>query len=202
MLASGHLVPSDEQKHSGSWQVLRSHGGALFGSSVTEQMFSSLPSLQSRLRSQKRFLEMHSPLAHCSWPSGQTGSEVSKLGLTRLGRERTSQLSTFASQSHVWRSMSKKRPPGHLRGPSLKLPVPGSLSQVATSLQSPPASSRKNSPWFRCRQRASSSASSSSCSFVLRLNFAWLGRSISSSRRMSRAIHRRRCIPIILAART
>ena len=31
--------------------------------------------------------------------------------------------------------MSKKRPPGHLSGPSLKLPVPGSLSQVATSLQ-------------------------------------------------------------------
>ena len=104
------------------------------------------------------------------------GEGTSKLGLIRLGRERTSQLSTFASQSHlckrsrivliffspnitsvnyvdyrplsppsslsnmwtapyVWRSMSKKRPPGHLRGPSLKLPVPGSLSQVATSLQ-------------------------------------------------------------------
>jgi len=167
MLASGHLVPSDEQKHSGSWQVLRSQGGALFGSSVTEQMFSSLPSLQSGLRSQKRFLDIHSPLAHCSWPSGHTGSEVCKLGLTRLGRERTLQLSTFASQSHlrekkrkylqlfgtnfshVWRSISKKRPPGHLRGPSLKLPVPGSLSQVATTLQSPSASSRKNSPWFR-----------------------------------------------------
>ena len=76
-----------------------------------------------------------------------------KLGLTRLGRERRWQLSTLASQSHlgkgsrkylqlclgpkccyVCRSMSKKRPPGHFRGPSLKLPVPGSLSQVATSL--------------------------------------------------------------------
>ena len=77
-----------------------------------------------------------------------------KFGLTRLGRERTSQLLTLASQSHlqvreeskvledfrqrrfshVCRSMSKKRPPGHLRGPSLKLPVPGSRSQVTTSL--------------------------------------------------------------------
>ena len=76
-----------------------------------------------------------------------------KLGLTRLGRERRWQLSTLASQSHlgkrsrkylqlclgpkccyVCRSMSKKRPPGHFRGPSLKLPVPGSLSHVATSL--------------------------------------------------------------------
>ena len=62
-------------------------------------------------------------------------------------------MSTLASQSHlgkrsrkylqlclgpkccyVCRSMSKKRPPGHFRGPSLKLPVPGSLSHVATSL--------------------------------------------------------------------
>ena len=74
------LVPSAEQKQSGIEHSAGLHFEAAFGSSSTVQTTSSDPSAQSGLVSQNRALSMHSPLPHWSWPSGQTGSDVFKLG--------------------------------------------------------------------------------------------------------------------------
>lgn len=49
------------------------------------QAFSSDPSLQSGLSSQKRALSMHSPLPQESLPSGQMGSSVFSLGKALRG---------------------------------------------------------------------------------------------------------------------
>ena len=68
----------------------------LLGSSSTLQAFSSLPSAQSGFWSQKNAFEIHSPSPHCRLPSGHTGSSVFRLGLTSLGLDRRSQLSTYS----------------------------------------------------------------------------------------------------------
>ena len=81
----GTLVPSDEQKQSGSWHWLRSQSGARLGSESTPQAVSSEPSEQSCCSSQNNFLSMHSPFPHWSCSSGQTGSSVLKFGRTLLG---------------------------------------------------------------------------------------------------------------------
>merc|ERR1712072_1580547 len=84
---------------------------------------------------------MHSPLPHCSWPSGQTGSSVFKLGRARLALESLSQLSTLAFQLQVWPNMSKARPAGQRTAASLMVPARPARSHLTTSLQSPPSES-------------------------------------------------------------
>merc|ERR1719507_1014238 len=137
----GTLVPSGEQKQSGSWHWERSQSGARFGSWSTVQAFSSEPSAQSGVSSQKSAFAMHSPFPHCSWPSGQTGSSVFRLGSARFALESLSQLSTFAFQLQVCPNMSKARPAGQRTAASLIVPARPALSHLTTSLQSPPSES-------------------------------------------------------------
>lgn len=59
------------------------------------QAFSSDPSLQSGLSSQKRALSIHSPLPHESLPSGQMGSSVFSLGKALRGPESLMELFLF-----------------------------------------------------------------------------------------------------------
>ena len=84
----GIRVPSGEQKQSGSWHWLRSQSGDLLGSWSTVQAFSSEPSGQSALSSQKSSLSIQSPLPHWSCLSGQTGSSVFRLGRALRGSVR------------------------------------------------------------------------------------------------------------------
>ena len=84
----GIRVPSGEQKQSGSWHWLKSQSGDLLGSWSTVQAFSSEPSGQSALSSQKSSLSMQSPLPHWSCLSGQTGSSVFRLGRALRGSVR------------------------------------------------------------------------------------------------------------------
>ena len=158
----GTRVPSGEQKQSGNWHWLRSQSGALFGSWSTVQAFSSDPSEQSRLSSQNNFLSIHSPLPHCNWPSGQTGSSVFKLGRTRLGFDNLSQFSTLAFQSQVCLSISKAKPAGHLTAARRMVPAKPALSHLTTSLQSPSVVSLKYSSETRSLQSSSGDKLSSS----------------------------------------
>merc|ERR1712055_324256 len=109
----GTSEPSSEQKQSGSLQMFLSQSGARFGSFSISQAFSSEPSLQSLLPSQKRPLSMQIESPHASLPISQRGSSVLSRGWTFLSLVSLSQFFTAHFQSHVCFSRSKARPGGH-----------------------------------------------------------------------------------------
>merc|ERR1711962_1007970 len=151
----GTSDPCSEQKQSGSLQMSLSHGGAALGSLSTSQAFSSEPSVQSFLPSQKRslFIQIESPQA--SLFTSQRGSSVLNRGFTFFSLVSLSQFLTAHFQSQVCFSRSKARPGGHLiacKPAAVHWMTSLQLSSPELSLNSSPAllSSHRSFSWICC----------------------------------------------------
>lgn len=109
----GIWVPSFEQKHCGKWHFRGSQAPAAFGSCSTSHQPSSEPSGQSTEPSQKYSCGRQVPSAQPNWYSSAQ-SAISSSGFGAGVSALTSQLSTFALKSQIWRTTSKSNPSEHL----------------------------------------------------------------------------------------
>merc|ERR1711899_285926 len=143
----GTSEPSSEQKQSGSLQMFLSQSGARLGSFSISQAFSSEPSLQSLLPSQKSPLSMQMESPQASLPISQRGSSVLRRGCTFLSLVSLSQFFTAHFQSQVCFSRSKARPGGHRMARR-----PPAVHWMTSLQESSPAFRRNNSPELFPRQ--------------------------------------------------
>lgn len=125
-------------------------------------MFSSDPSAQSFSPLQKRPLSTQSWFPQASWPSGQRGSSVKRMGLAFRSLFVDLQLWTASFQSQVCLSISKYSPAGHLRAW-----IPELVHWITSRQLSPsPVWSRNHSPASLSLQNSSFTLSFlSSCRF-------------------------------------
>ena len=98
LLTIGKVVGS-ERRRGGEGLLFTLSGKTAQGGNISLQLRTSLIMSQMthepRESERHRPLLMHSPSPHCSWPSGQTGSSVTRLGRAMRGFVSRSQLSTW-----------------------------------------------------------------------------------------------------------